>query len=69
MLDSWGAKNESGEYIQYYNHTGSIIVFTRDDREAYTTNDPSEAQEWCRVAREVYGRSKWNTEFRICIVK
>lgn len=55
--DEWMAKNEGGEYVQYYNPTGCVMFFTNDERGAAKTTDPVEADMWCRVAETVYNRT------------
>jgi hypothetical protein len=60
------------EFVRYYNHTGTIMYFTHDPKEAAITTDAMDAKNWARIAMEVYrrqgyvplaailyGRSKW----------
>ena len=45
-----------GEYVEYFNPTGLVMVFTRVRDEAWKTTDSKEAFDVARVAREVYKR-------------
>lgn len=59
--DEWTAKSDAGEFVRMYNPTGCVMVFTAHEHEAAKTTDSTEANNWCRIAAEVYGRKdSWN---------
>ena len=54
--DEWIVSDSMGEYVEYYNPTGHVMVFTRDFAKARRTTDSHEAAEIARIARVVYKR-------------
>lgn len=57
-LISWIAGDPSKrEFVQYYNHTGTVMHFTHDVKQAYRTTDLADAKEWARIANDVYRRN------------
>ena len=47
-----------GEYVEHYNPTGHVMVFTKDREKAFATSCSHNASEISRIAREIYKR-KW----------
>ena len=64
---NWIAKNENGEYVQHYNPIGHTMTFTADDRQAFRTTDPNQAQLWCTIAAKIYGRTNSQTVMQVRI--
>ncbi len=57
-METWIVTDGMGEYVEYYNPTGHVMVFTRDREKARATTCSWDAFEVARVAREVYGRKR-----------
>ena len=55
-MDLWTINDGMGEWVRYYNHTGHVMVFTRNRDEAMRTTDSADAFEIARIARTVYRR-------------
>lgn len=55
-MDTWIITDSMGEYIEYYNATNHIMVFTRERDKAMVTTDSEYAFELARLARELYKR-------------
>jgi hypothetical protein len=54
--DEWLVTDGCGEYVRYFNHTGTVMHFTPNREEAWRTADSRDAFEVARIAREVYQR-------------
>lgn len=55
-MNEWIVGDGMGEWVEYYNPTGVVMVFTHEREKAFRTTDSYEAANITRIAREVYGR-------------
>jgi hypothetical protein len=57
-METWIVTDSCGEYVEYYNPTGHVMVFTRDREKARVTTCSQDAYEVARVAQRLYGRKQ-----------
>lgn len=55
-METWIISDGMREYVEYFNPTGLVMVFTGNRDKAMVTTDSEDAFKIARIAREVYGR-------------